>query len=206
MAKGKVDRRSPLRIEDSAQVANLVWAVVYWTPTDKEKTSHVRGLVQGYWGPTREQFAQLVTSFIPNDAVVYAHFSSFLGEIPDIAASVDKQGLKRDSPTSGEKFQSLLAEVHKQFVYDSYKNNSSWESDPWLFAISKDHSERLESQFSDVSRNWIITQDILREADLLICNTWEHGVEVLSYRTSFEDLNRIADSTARSFKWALEAL
>jgi len=122
IAKGKRDRRSPIVIEDSALVPELVWAVVYGTD---EYTSHFRALVRGTQSPTREQFAEIVASFIANDAFVYSHFSSYLGGIPDIVAEADRLALKHDPPSGDPPNQTLFAEVNKAFVYNAFRTNAS---------------------------------------------------------------------------------
>jgi hypothetical protein len=184
--------------------AGITWLRVYWKPTKNETVSHLWGLVKGYRGPTHTQFAELVVSFIPSNSIVYGQFLSHLGEVPYIVQDMERLGLKHESPTGEKGFESVIGQVNREFVFMAFQGNSGWESEQWSFLVASQPIEGWVSRLTDLSQGGVIGKMALQESELFLVNQWEHGLDVLSDKMDYVQVEEIAIRLAKSLGWELE--
>jgi hypothetical protein len=201
VSRGKEDPRGGMITKTDP---SITWVRVYWKPTRNETVSHLWGLVKGYRGPTHKQFAELVVSFISDNSIVYAQFTSHLGEIPYIVKDMDRLGLEHESPTGERGFETVIGQVNKEFVFNAFESNSAWESEQWSLLVASHPIENWRGRLLDLSQGAVIGKGTLRESELFLMNLWEHGLDVLSENKEYGELQEIATKLARSLGWELE--
>jgi hypothetical protein len=75
---------------------------------------------------------------------------------------------------------------------------------PWTFLVVERQVEGLADELAQVCRGGFVTKIVLDTGALFLRNAFEHGVDVLSYKMSYRDLEEIAIRTAKSLNWELE--
>jgi len=198
-------RDNPRIVEIEGSASGASWMSVHWEPTGGEIRSHLFGLFRSYRAPSRKQFAELIVSFIPSDSIVYAQFLSHLREIQFIVQDMDRLGLRHEPPIDdGKGFERVVGEVNRDFVLNAFEHYSGWESEKWSLLVTSHRIENWSNHLFASGRGGALREGVLSEARLFLTNRWEHGVDVLSEKMAYDELQEIAMRIAKSLGWELE--
>lgn len=184
-----------------------------WEPTEEDWTYDSEGKRKSYRGGETE-FHQLVSYFIPEDSKVYANLVLLDNEATWIIRFIEKHGFRYESQDRIRrdkwwkrillnKSNNLYVEADRNFAIYAFENDASWMSGIWIFLISRAPLEDWLRQLDQLNRRGLVTKELLGKIDLFLKNRWEHGLELLSCKLSYEQLIEMAENAARGLGWQI---
>ena len=205
-----------------------IWLDVSWEPSE-EDWNHKFGKRISYRGG-EHGFPILSSSFMAEGSVVYAKFSTLLGETPAMIHDLQERRFRFEIPSQttniGPKLneerkswwrrrfgartrdqvidKAVYAEVDRNFVAFYFKHYGSWQSDICTFLVSQKPLADWVQHLDQAARKRHIKKELLAKIDLLMSNAWEHGFDLLSINRSYEQLLEMAKEACVKLGWKLE--